>query len=87
MWGKNVSTKQKRAYIVLGTPLKMFYNNLQSLINISNVTFQKQMISVQHTINFVGTVDHRVCSMSVPDQVHSILFTVEGPLGSAIKQT
>lgn len=38
----------------------------------------------QHTIDFVGTVDHSICSMCVPDQIHTILFTVEGPLGSVI---
>lgn len=36
---------------------------LQSLTN----TVRNKSISVQHTINFVGTVDHRVCSMCVPD--------------------
>lgn len=40
----------------------------------------------QHTIDFVGTVDHSVCSMCVPNQIHSILFTVESPLWSAINQ-
>lgn len=48
---------------------------------------QKQKTLVhQHTIDFVGTVDHSVCSMCVPDQIHAILFTVESPLGSANKQ-
>lgn len=46
---------------------------------------QKPLVH-QHTIDFVGTVDHSVCSMCVPDQIHAILFTVESPLGSANKQ-
>lgn len=47
---------------------------------------QKKTLVHQHTIDFVGTVDHSVCSMCVPDQIHAILFTVESPLGSANKQ-
>lgn len=46
----------------------------------------KKTLVHQHTIDFVGTVDHSVCSMCVPDQIHAILFTVESPLGSANKQ-
>lgn len=38
----------------------------------------------QLTIDLVGAVDHSVCSMCVPDQIHSILFAVESPLRSAM---
>lgn len=48
---------------------------------------KKNTLVHQHTIDFVGTVDHSVCSMCVPDQIHAILFTVESPLGSANKQS
>lgn len=46
-------------------------------------TNQKMLFVHQHTIDFVGTVDHSVCSMCVPDQIHSILFTVESSFWSS----
>lgn len=39
------------------------------------------------TIDFIGAVDDSVGGMSISDEIHTILLTVEGPFWSNTKKT
>lgn len=39
------------------------------------------------TIDFIGAVDHSVGGMSISDEIHTILLTIEGPFWSNTKKT